>query len=364
MRKFSFLFVLVCLMLTACGQNTQASWQEQYDFGIRYLSEGNYEEAIIAFTAAIEIDPKRAEAYIGRGDAYVGSGETEDNLAAALADYEAALELDDTIVYAWVALGNIHTELGSYECAISAYAQSLELDSMQVDVYLRIAECYAELGDLSAAIDILETGIDKTGDETLRNQLQKYKDQFMPSEITVLKKQSYTKYDYIGRGEYGDDQEYSESYSIFEYNEAGYMVHTEHWDRDNAQSSSTSGEWVMTSSNDVVYDQDLKQWVNRQYSRHSGETESALHDYYIGTYAHYLLGSDGEVCITCDPYPEETSDIVYNSEYNDNDFYDYDWYSAQYTYDAAGNAVRIESYSIDGELLGICELEYEVLKLK
>ena len=43
------------------------TWQEQYDLGVRYLAEGNYEEAIIAFTAAIEIDPNRVEAYMGRG---------------------------------------------------------------------------------------------------------------------------------------------------------------------------------------------------------------------------------------------------------------------------------------------------------
>ena len=97
-RVVNLLLALVLLLgLCACGQNAEATWQEQYDLGVRYLSEGNYEEAIIAFTAAIEIDPKRAEAYIGRGDAYIGRGETEDNLAAALADYEAALILDETL---------------------------------------------------------------------------------------------------------------------------------------------------------------------------------------------------------------------------------------------------------------------------
>ena len=88
--------LLLVLPLSACG-GQGGTWQEQYDLGVRYLSEGNYEEAIIAFTAAIDIDPKRAEAYVGRGDAYIGSGETEDNLATALADYEAALELDETL---------------------------------------------------------------------------------------------------------------------------------------------------------------------------------------------------------------------------------------------------------------------------
>ena len=53
------------------------SWQSQYDLGVRYLSEGNYKEAIIAFTAAIEIDPKQERAYIGLVEAYVAVGDTE-----------------------------------------------------------------------------------------------------------------------------------------------------------------------------------------------------------------------------------------------------------------------------------------------
>ena len=31
-------------------------WQEQYDLGVQYLSKGTYEEAIIVFAAAIEIE--------------------------------------------------------------------------------------------------------------------------------------------------------------------------------------------------------------------------------------------------------------------------------------------------------------------
>ena len=76
-RLVRFLLAALCLLLSACGQNTEAKWQEQYDLGMRYLSEGNYEEAIIAFTAAIEIDPARAEAYIGLADVYTELGDQE-----------------------------------------------------------------------------------------------------------------------------------------------------------------------------------------------------------------------------------------------------------------------------------------------
>ena len=67
--------ILSVLVLSACGQSQEAQWQEQYDLGVRYLSEGNYEDAIIAFTAAIEIDPKRYEVYEYLMNSYIDIGE-------------------------------------------------------------------------------------------------------------------------------------------------------------------------------------------------------------------------------------------------------------------------------------------------
>ena len=68
--------LLVVLLLCGCGAAAK-SWQEEYDLGVRYLSEGNYEEAILAFEAAIEIDPKRAEAYLSLADVYVAQGDLD-----------------------------------------------------------------------------------------------------------------------------------------------------------------------------------------------------------------------------------------------------------------------------------------------
>ena len=82
------LALLLTLSLAACGEKAP-TWQGQYDLGQKYLTEGNYEEAILAFTAAIEIDPKRPEAYLSLADAYEASGDPdaarktlEDGLAA------------------------------------------------------------------------------------------------------------------------------------------------------------------------------------------------------------------------------------------------------------------------------------------
>lgn len=85
-------------------EQTTLSWQEQYDFGVRYLLEGNYEEAILAFTAAIELEPTQPAVYLARGEAYALFSETVDDpaelLALAISDYEMALTLDDTLIEA------------------------------------------------------------------------------------------------------------------------------------------------------------------------------------------------------------------------------------------------------------------------
>lgn len=87
MKQFTcvFLTIILLLSLAACSKAPEAAepadeapdWQTQYDLGVRYLSEGNYEEAILAFEAAIEIDPKRPEAYKQLAEVYYELGEDE-----------------------------------------------------------------------------------------------------------------------------------------------------------------------------------------------------------------------------------------------------------------------------------------------
>ena len=77
MKRFTALLLAVLLLLSLAACGGKNTWQEQYDLGMRYLNEGNYQEAIIAFETAIKIDPKRPEAYLGAAEAYVGLGDTD-----------------------------------------------------------------------------------------------------------------------------------------------------------------------------------------------------------------------------------------------------------------------------------------------
>ena len=70
-KIFILINIVTILLLAACGKNAQTSWQKQYDLGMQYLEEGDYEQAIVAFTAAIEIDPKQVDSYINLANIYV-----------------------------------------------------------------------------------------------------------------------------------------------------------------------------------------------------------------------------------------------------------------------------------------------------
>lgn len=85
--------ICVALMLVVLiGCSGDDPWQAQYDLGIRYLSEGNYREAILSFEAGIEIDAMRIDAYGG----LIAANIAADDWQAAERALEAmeALELD------------------------------------------------------------------------------------------------------------------------------------------------------------------------------------------------------------------------------------------------------------------------------
>lgn len=84
-KKIISLFIMVFILAAVSGCKETAAdapYQEQYDLGMRYLEEGKYEEAILAFNAALEIDTKQPMVYTGLAEAYIGLGKTEEAIAA------------------------------------------------------------------------------------------------------------------------------------------------------------------------------------------------------------------------------------------------------------------------------------------
>lgn len=350
MKQISSLFVagILLLSLCACTQSAEERWQEQYDLGVRYLSEGNYEEAIIAFTAAIEIDPKRAEGYIGRGNTYVLSGETEDNLTAALSDYETALELDETLTDAWLGLADIYIRQGNYE----------------------------------KALEVLRTALDNTGNN-----------QDIADKITEMEKGRFTDssgnmrrlncYDDTGALVYYHTYTYDEQgreASVTSYNEVGTQTgHVENkYDRDGNILYGTDGylldsgylrpaEYIRDADGEllekIVYQPDgtVKEQVRYEWNQNRTREETKYYDGMGVLQESSVTQYDGN------GYPIEISWFDASGKKSQTGIYEYDeayhlisifWYDSEnalpsewvYHYDEQGNKIGMDEYDHEGNL--------------
>ena len=105
MKAFRLVLPLALLLALLCAcSSSGGTWQEQYDLGQRYLQEEDYEQALLAFEAAIQIDPRRPEAYVGMAQAYVALGDP-DSAAGILVQGQQAAGESQILTDAWAELG-------------------------------------------------------------------------------------------------------------------------------------------------------------------------------------------------------------------------------------------------------------------
>jgi len=97
-RKKALLFaaigaVLILLLVIIIAGNALGDGggklQEQLDLGAKYLEEMDYEQALMAFQAALSIEPKNVDAYLGIVEVYIRKNDFETALKYAREGYEA-----------------------------------------------------------------------------------------------------------------------------------------------------------------------------------------------------------------------------------------------------------------------------------
>jgi tetratricopeptide (TPR) repeat protein len=116
--------------------------------GISLVRARNYDEAIAAFTKAIQLNPKYSSAYANRSAAY---GTLRDH-QQALADSNKAIELDPKDAVAYVNRGSAHAGLKNYKQAIEDADRAIQLDPKLGIAYYNRARSYIMLGNWQQAI--------------------------------------------------------------------------------------------------------------------------------------------------------------------------------------------------------------------
>jgi tetratricopeptide (TPR) repeat protein len=127
-----------------------------YYIGAAYTEMGQYRQAIVSFTRALARDSELADALRRRGDCQyilvpVLGGDVQAYYDRALADYEAALEIEPD-VYTYNAHSSVIGSLGNWEEAIEECSRAIELDPDYPETYFNRGYAYKVLGETEQAV--------------------------------------------------------------------------------------------------------------------------------------------------------------------------------------------------------------------
>jgi lipoprotein NlpI len=119
-------------------------------------SEGDYEQAIVDFTAAIRLTLRDPAPYINRALSYRGKGEFD----RALADYDRALQLDARNARVVFARGFTHYLAGSLPNALAEVSQAHALDptepyaALWLDILGQRSRLPSQMAKATAKVDM------------------------------------------------------------------------------------------------------------------------------------------------------------------------------------------------------------------
>ena len=104
-----------------------------FEKGYAYSKANKYQNAVNAYTRAIELNPKYAWAYSNRGFAYANLG----NLNQAIADFTRAIELNPNFALAYSNRGVAYHRLGNLQQAFNDYKIAARLGDKSAQDFLR-----------------------------------------------------------------------------------------------------------------------------------------------------------------------------------------------------------------------------------
>jgi tetratricopeptide (TPR) repeat protein len=128
------------------------------------MSLGDYDAAIDDASAAIDITPSYAYAYVLRGDALGQLGFFEQ----AIDDYNQAILNSPTYTYAFVQRGYAYYEIGEVDTALDDLELALANDSTYSYAYSTRARIYAGIEDYDLALEDYAAAIDFNDSESNR----------------------------------------------------------------------------------------------------------------------------------------------------------------------------------------------------
>jgi len=120
----------------------------QYQIGLAYLSQNNYQEALTAFNSAENNGYSTRDVHFSRAQAYAGLG----LYSGAIGDSSISIDIDPNYAAAYELRGVSYLNNGDYQKAIADFTQALAIDPSLKEAYFNRGMALRSLGDLDNAV--------------------------------------------------------------------------------------------------------------------------------------------------------------------------------------------------------------------
>jgi len=115
----------------------------------------NFEQALVNYNRAVNIDPNLSDAWIGIGIVL----DQQDKLTEGIHYLKKAIEIDKENADYWYVIGDAYQKLGFIEEAENAYKKVIEIDPSLEAIWLDYSNFVFAQGEKEKAIEILADGI-------------------------------------------------------------------------------------------------------------------------------------------------------------------------------------------------------------
>ena len=146
--------ILTLLLVSACA-NKEADKQRYFESGNQFLAEKKYQEAIVQYRNAVQIDERFGEARYKLAEAYTGAG----NVRNAFREYVRAADLLPDNVEVQLKTTSMLALAGQFEDAKTRVERVLAKDPRNVPAQILLGNVLAGLKDLGGAISQIEEAI-------------------------------------------------------------------------------------------------------------------------------------------------------------------------------------------------------------
>lgn len=151
-RSFRTLFLIFfsALLFTSCSTFTRTGRKQKFlKSGKEYAAKGKYQEAVIQFLNAIQLDARYTEAHYELGKAALQLGDAR----TAYFEFQQTTQLDPDNMDAQVQFGNLLLSRGQTAEAREKAELVLGKQPSNADAHMLLAQCHAAVGESKKAFD-------------------------------------------------------------------------------------------------------------------------------------------------------------------------------------------------------------------